>query len=113
MGCRPRNAVWSGVQSLRKTQQKTRLPFNAVMSTCAAALVGPFLATGLPTQCLDGAAVAMDQLPARTTPSPTMERRVDLAFSRSQWVWVRTGNCWDDGFPSLQPLCRNPLLIGL
>lgn len=70
---------------------------------------------GLPTDlvfgCLDGAAVAMDQFPAGTTPSPTMERRarVALASSRSQWGWVRAGNCWDDGFPSLQPLCRNPI----
>lgn len=77
MGCRPRNAVWSGMQPLRKTQQKTRLSFNAVMlPTCAAALVG--LPTDPKFGCLDGAAVAMDQLPARTTPSPTMERRKGL-----------------------------------
>jgi len=49
MGCRPRNAVWSGMQSLKKTQQKTRLSFNAEMSMCAAA-PGPSMARGSPRQ---------------------------------------------------------------
>lgn len=82
MGCRPRNAVWSGLQSLRKTQQKTRLSFNAERSTRAAALVVPHWPMDLPSDlvfgCLDGAAEAMDQLPARTTPSPMMEGRKGL-----------------------------------
>lgn len=47
MGCRPRNAVWSGIQSLKKTKRKTRLSFNAKMSACAAA-PGPLLARASP-----------------------------------------------------------------
>lgn len=43
MGCGPRNAVWSGMQPLKKkkkgkkSQQKTRLSFNSDLSTSAAA----------------------------------------------------------------------------
>lgn len=68
------------------------------------------LLTDLVFGCLDGAAVAMDQLPARTTQSPDdgQKERVDPTSSRSQWGWVRTGNCWCDGFPSVQPCAEIP-----
>lgn len=102
MGCRPRNAVWSRMQSLRKTQQKTRLSFKAEMPTCAPALVGPSLAHGLPTDlvfgCLDGAA------PCKNHPKPH-----DGEKGRRQQGWVRAGDRWYNGFPSLQPRSRNPI----
>lgn len=88
MGCRPRNAVCSGMRSLRKTQQKTRLSFNAEMSTCAAAPV-PRWPADPPTELGSGwRRVAMLRLPVEPHRAPSgVKGTGGLATRRRCWGW--------------------------